>query len=142
MAAGFNPRGTWQPMGRGFSIGVVQPPGQVVHFTGQIAWDKHGKLVGSDDVREQTLQCYRNIETVLADVGGILGDVVSVTTYFLRLEDLPIIQSVRAEYFGEGSAPASTSVRVAGLGDRAFLVELTPVAVVPSHRFRRPKTGE
>ena len=71
-------------------------------------------------------------------VGGTLEDLVSITTYFTDRAQLPIIQEVRNEFLDPATAPASTSVMVAGLGHEDFLVELTPVAVVPEERFVDP----
>lgn len=138
MQRGFNPAGTWGPRGRGFSMGVVQQPGEIIHFTGQVAWNEAEEIVGLGDVAAQTHQCFRNIEAVLAGVGGRLEDIVSVTTYFTDRAQLPFIQEVRNHYFDPCHAPASTSVMVAGLGHPDFLVELAPVAVVPLERFRAP----
>jgi enamine deaminase RidA (YjgF/YER057c/UK114 family) len=59
-----------------------------------------------------------------------------MTTYFTDRSQLPIIREVRNEYLGADTAPASTSIMVAGLGHADFLVELTPIAVVPHDRFR------
>ena len=138
MAEGFNPPGSWQPQGRGFSLGVVQHPGRMIHLTGQVAWTEAEEIVGPGDVRAQTHQCFKNIQAVLAAVGGRLEDIVAVTTYFTEYDHLPIIQAVRDEYFPAENAPVSTSVRVAGLGHPDFLVELTPIAVVPEERFVAP----
>lgn len=138
MKTSFNPPGVWSPRGRGFSMGVVQPAGRVVHFTGQVAWDVDENIVGKGDVGAQTRQCLRNIEAVLAAVGGTLEDIVSVTTYYTARDQLPGIQQVRTEFFPADTAPASTSVMVAGLGHPDFLVELAPVAVIPEGRFRDP----
>ena len=138
MTTGFNPPGTWQPRGRGFSMGVVQQSGRVVHLTGQVAWDSEEEIVGLGDVAAQTHQCFRNIQAVLAGVDGNLGDLVTITTYFTDRAQLPAIQQVRAHYFSDDDAPASTSVMVAGLGHPDFLVELTAVAVIPDDRFRQP----
>jgi len=138
MAQGFNPPGIWAPRGRGFNLGVIQHGGRVIHFTGQVAWDEQEGLVGKGDVEAQTHQCFRNIRAVLEAVGGRLEDIVSVTTYFTDRSQLPVIQKVRNQYFDQGTAPVSTSVMVAGLGHEDFLVELTPVAVVPEERFVEP----
>ncbi len=127
--------GVWSPRGRGFSMGVVQPEGRVIHFTGQVAWDEDEQIVGKGDVAEQTRQCFRNIERVLATVGGRLDDLVAVTTYYTDRSQLPLIQQVRAEFLGAKNASTSTSVMVAGLGHEDFLVELAPIAVVPDNRF-------
>lgn len=138
MAIYLNPEGVWKPNGRGFNMGLVQPEGHVLHFTGQVAWDENEVIVGTGDVTVQTRQCFKNIETILKSAGGIIEDIVSVTTYFTDRNQLADIQKVRAEFFKHETAPASTSVMVAGLGHIDFLVELTPIAVIPASRFIPP----
>ena len=138
MAEGFNPKGIWGPRGRGFSMGAVQRDGYVIHFTGQVAWDENERIVGKGDIEAQTRQCFKNILAVLLSVGGVMEDVVAITTYFTDRAQLPAIQRVSTEFIKEEAAPVSTSVMVAGLGHEDFLVELTPVAVVPKERFVRP----
>ena len=130
--------GVWSARGRGFSMGIVQPQGKVIHFTGQVAWDEDEQIVGKGDVAEQTRQCFRNIEKLLAAVGGRLDDLVAVTTYYTDRSQLPLIQQVRGEFLGADNAPTSTSIMVAGLGHEDFLVELAPIAVVPADRFVLP----
>ena len=56
----------------------------------------------------------------------------------MEREHLPAIQQVRARYLAFDNPPVSTSVMVAGLGHRDFMVELTAIAVVPEARFRAP----
>jgi enamine deaminase RidA (YjgF/YER057c/UK114 family) len=139
MAKGFNPPGVWQPRGRGFNLGVTQHEGQVIHFTGQVAWDENENIVGKGDVEMQTRQCFRNILAILSAVGGTAEDLVAITTFFTDRSQLPEIQKVRSEFLSRKGAPVSTSVMVAGLGHADFLVELTPIAVVPDERFFAPK---
>jgi enamine deaminase RidA (YjgF/YER057c/UK114 family) len=135
----FSPAGMWQPNGRAFSQGVVQGEGAVVHITGQVAWDENGDVVGAGDVETQMEMAVRNVETVLAEVGGTLADIVSMTVYFLDRADLPVIQRVRSRHFAAETAPASVLVQVPGLVLPEFLVELVPIAVVPPHRLTRPR---
>lgn len=118
MADGFDPRGIWWPNGRAFSQGVIQGPGQVVHVTGQVSWDEHDQVVGPDDVEAQMEKAIDNVRLVLAEVGGVLDDIVSMTI-------------VRSRYFPEGSAPASILVRAAGLVVPELLVERCPRAPSP-----------
>lgn len=139
MPTGFEAPDVWHARGRGFQMGVVQPEGVTVHLTGQVAWDADERIVGRGDIEAQTRACFENIRKLLAEVGGELGDIVSVTTYFTDRSQLPAIQQVRTEYLDAASAPASTSVMVAGLGHEDFLVELTPVAVIPRERFKSPE---
>ncbi len=112
--------------------------GQVIRFTGQVAWDENEEIVGPGDIRAQTRQCFRNIETILASVGGRLDDIVEIITWFTDRAQLPIIQDVRTNFLSPDCPPVSTSVMVAGLGHPDFLVELTPIAVVQDDRFRLP----
>jgi enamine deaminase RidA (YjgF/YER057c/UK114 family) len=138
MADGFNPQGIWQPNGRAFSQGVIQGPGEVVHVTGQVAWDEHDQVVGVGDVEAQMEQCIRSVRAVLGEVGGVLDDIVSMTIFFVDRADLPSIQRVRSRHFTEGTAPVSILIQAAGLVVPELLVELVPIAVVPHDRFRRP----
>ena len=139
MRLGFNPPNVWAPRGRGFSMGLAHNESITVHFTGQVAWDGNEQIVGTGDVERQTHQCFENIRMVLDCVGGQLSDLVSMTTYYTERSQLPLIQKVRAEYLQFENPPVSTSVMVAGLGHEDFLVELTPIAVVPTVRFVNPK---
>lgn len=138
MADGFNPQGMWQPNGRAFSQGVIQGPGEVVHVTGQVAWDVDDQVVGIGDAEAQMEQSIRNVRAVLTEVGGVLDDIVSMTVYFVDRVDLPAIQRVRSRHFTADTAPVSILIQVAGLVAPELRVELVPVAVVPHDRFRRP----
>ncbi|MQA05827.1 MAG: RidA family protein [Streptosporangiales bacterium] len=138
MADGFNPAEVWAPNGRAFSQGVIQGPGEVIHVTGQVAWDKDSKVVGADSAHAQMEKSIDNVRVILDSVGGTLNDIVSMTIYFLDRNDLPAIQEVRARHFPVESAPASALIQVPGLVVPELLVELVPIAVVPQSRFRRP----
>lgn len=129
----FNPSGVWGPKGRAFSQGVVQGPGRVVHVTGQVAWDRDHNVVGEGDVEAQMEQCVENIRMILAEVGGTLDDIVSLTIYFLNRDDLPTIQRVRARHFKAGTAPASVLVQAVGLVIPEFVVELVPIEIGRAH---------
>ncbi|MGI9506751.1 MAG: RidA family protein [Geminicoccaceae bacterium] len=138
MPIGFEADSVWRARGRGFQMAAMQPEGIVIHLTGQVARDRHEQIVGKGDVEVQTRTCFQNIEALLAEVGGQLGDIISITTYFLDRAHLPVIQKVRNEFLDDKTAPVSTSIMVAGLGHEDFLIELTPIAVIPNQRFRQP----
>ena len=140
MGQGFDPPKFWGPGGQIFSQGVVQPKGQVVHITGQVAWDENNVVIGADDVRAQMKQCAENLERVLAVIGGKLEDIVSLTIYFTDRNDLPGIRAMREKHlsFPEGKAPVSIFIQIAGLVLPEFKVEIVPIAVVPHNRFIEP----
>jgi 2-iminobutanoate/2-iminopropanoate deaminase len=139
MPVGFEVEEVWKAKNRGFQMGTVQEDGIVIHLTGQVAWSADEVIVGKGDVERQTKQIFENIARLLAKVGGELSDIVSITTYFTDRAQLPIIQMVRTQYLQAGREPVSTSVMVAGLGHEDFLIELTPIAVIPEERFIPPK---
>jgi 2-iminobutanoate/2-iminopropanoate deaminase len=139
MPVGFEVEEVWKAKNRGFQMGTVQQDGIVIHLTGQVAWSADEVIVGKGDIERQTKQIFENIARLLAKVGGELSDIVSITTYFTDRAQLPIIQMVRTQYLKAGREPVSTSVMVAGLGHEDFLIELTPIAVIPEERFIPPK---
>jgi enamine deaminase RidA (YjgF/YER057c/UK114 family) len=138
MADGFNPKGIWAPAGRAFSHGVIQGSGEVIHVTGQVAWDEHSNVVGIGDAEAQTEKAIENIRVILGAVGGRLTDIVSMTIYFLNRDDIAAIQRARSRHFDQDSAPVSVLIQVSGLVAPELLVELVPIAVVPHDRFRYP----
>ena len=138
MAYSFNPANIWQPGSRAFSQGTIAGEGATLYITGQVAWDADGKVVGPGDVAAQTAQTFENIKTILEAAGGRLEDLVAMTIYFLDRDHLPAIQDVRSRYIKTPGAPASTAVQVSGLVAPELLVEITPVALIPHKRFKRP----
>jgi enamine deaminase RidA (YjgF/YER057c/UK114 family) len=138
MADGFNPAGIWRPNGRAFNQGVVQHDGQVVHVTGQVAWDADSNVVGLGDAEAQLDKAFDNVRLILDEVGGRLEDIVSMTIYFVDRADLPAIQRVRARHFPAETAPVSILIQAAGLVIPELVVEVVPIAVVPHDRFHRP----
>lgn len=108
-------------------------------MTGQVAWDADGRLISGGDCEAQLRQCFDNVEHILHAVGGRLDDLVSLTIYFLRARDLPVIQTVRAERLLPQTAPASILIQTPGLVAPDLLVELVPIAVVPINRFHAPR---
>lgn len=139
MAYGFSPSGIWSPGTRAFSQGVIAGEGVTLYITGQVAWDANDKVVGVGDVAAQTAKTFDNIKVIVEAAGGTLEDIVAMTIYFLDRAHLPAIQEVRRKYIKTPGAPASTAIQVAGLVIPELLVEITPVALIPHKRFKRPE---
>ena len=131
-----NPDNVWGDSEFPFNQAVVEPEGRRVHLTGQVAWDREGKIIGVDDPGKQTEYAIDNIERVLTVLGGRLDDIVSMTMYYVRDQDLTDIQNERIRRFKKVTGPAVTGVKVAALVDPDLLVELTPIAVIPAGRFK------
>ena len=132
-----NPDNVWGDSEFPFSQAVVEPQGRRVHLTGQVAWDRNGKVIGKNDPKKQTEYAIDNIEKVLATLGGKLDDIVSLTMYYIRDQDLPSIQRERIRRFKKETGPAVTGIKVAALVDPDLLVEMTPIAVIPEEHFKK-----
>lgn len=130
MPQGLNPDTLWQPLGRGFSQVVEQPPGRVVHVTGQVALDPDNGIIAAGDALGQARACFDNVRRALAAVGGTLDDVVSLTVLYTDPTDLPAIQQARSEVYASPNAPVSILFQVAGLVAEGLKVELAPIAVI------------
>ena len=103
--------------------------GQTVYISGQIAFDKDGKVIGAGDFRAQTVQVFENLKAALAAAGATFDDVVKLTTFVTDMKNAPILREVRAEYFGK-QPPAGTLVQIAGLVIPELMIEVEAIAVV------------
>lgn len=136
MVDSFNPPDVWAPFGA-FSMAVIQGDGQVVHLKGQVALDRDGNVVGKDDMRAQVRQVLENIRTVLAALGGTMGDIVSLTQYATDIELFMQSGDVRQEFFTD-PYPVTTTVEVSRLYHTDLMIEITAIAEIPRDSFRRP----
>jgi enamine deaminase RidA (YjgF/YER057c/UK114 family) len=107
-----------------------------VFLAGQVSWDADGNTVGVGDVVAQIEQCYLNVATALAAVGGTLADLVKVTAYFV--DWTPDKTHLFAEGVGRAAArlgvdvplPPLTGIGVAALAGPELLVEIDATAIL------------
>jgi 2-iminobutanoate/2-iminopropanoate deaminase len=100
--------------------------GDTLYLSGIVPVDAAGEIVG-DDVAAQARQVFANMRRVLAAAGAEPGDVVKVTIYLLDVDDRPLINPVRQEFFGS-ARPASTLVEVSRLAVPGARLEVEAVA--------------
>ena len=105
--------------------------GELLFISGLVGVDRHGALVGGDDVVAQARQVFANLRAVLDEAGCRIEDVVKVTVYLTDVDDRPKINPVRQEVFGD-ARPASTLVEVSRLAVPGAKVEIEAVALLPS----------
>jgi 2-iminobutanoate/2-iminopropanoate deaminase len=110
---------------------AVRADGPLLFVSGIVPVDAEGRLVGGDDVVEQTRAVFRSLAEILAAAGAELADVVKVTVFLTDIADRPRINPVRQEAFGE-ARPASTLVEVSQLAIPGAKVEIEAVAVLPA----------
>ena len=100
-----------------------------IYISGQIAFDKDGKVVGAGDFRAQAVHVFENLKAALAAAGATYENVVKVTTFLTDMKPAPVLREVRAKYFGP-NPPAGTLIQVAGLVVPELLIEVEAIAVI------------
>jgi enamine deaminase RidA (YjgF/YER057c/UK114 family) len=108
-----------------YAHGVEVPAGaRVLHVSGQVGL-RDGVLV-EGGFEAQCEQAVTNVEQVLAAASMSASDLVKITVFLTRREDLPLLRDVRMRRLAV--APAVTVVIVAGLHDPRWLVEIEAIA--------------
>src|SRR6185295_7188732 len=100
--------------------------GNLLFISGVPPTDASGKLVGGEDVVEQTRQVFRNMKLVLDAAGASFADILKVTVFLLDVNDRSKINPVRKEYFGN-ARPASTLIGINELAIPGMKVEIEAV---------------
>ena len=125
MAKIHNPSRIAPPAGR-YSHGIeTQPNARWLHISGQVGTAPDGSV--PSDIRAQAENCWRNIQAILADAGMGLAQLVKVTVFLTRPEDIPAYREARDRIIGE-ARPASTLVVVTRLVRPEWLIEIEAVA--------------
>ena len=115
-----------------FSHGVSVPAtARTIYVGGQNAIDADGVIAGENSLFAQTVKSLENLQTVLADAGATLHDVVKWT--ILVVEGQSAMDGLKA--FGSvwgnhPNPPAITVAFVSGLAISGALVEIEAIAVV------------
>ena len=133
----FDPDSVWKPFGA-FSQAVVQGSGKIIHLKGQVSLDREGKIVGEGDIHAQVERALENIKTILAEFGGVMGDVYSLTHHVTNIDEFMQTGHIRTRYF-KPPYPVTTTVEVSRLYHPDLLVEITGSAEIPQDRYLEPE---
>lgn len=116
-----------------FSQVAVVTGGRTIHISGQVAWDRDGKLVAPGDLRAQTVKVLENLRDALAAAGAAFNDVVKFTIYVvdLKAEDRAVISEIRNGFIDTIRPPASTMIGVSALVVPGARIEIEAVAALP-----------
>ena len=127
-----NPPTLFPSLPLGFSQIVTARGGTTVYVSGQTAWDPEKRIVGGNDLGEQTRQALRNIRSAVETAGGAMSDVVSLRIYVVNYKraDARAIGEALSEFFPADAPPASTLLGVSSLAVEEFLIEIEAIAVI------------
>src|SRR5262245_43765954 len=94
---------------------------RVLHVSGQVGESPEG--IVAPDFAGQCRQALHNLDAVLRAAGMSFRDIVKMTFFLVRREDMSTLVEVRKEML-DGVRPAVTTLFVAGLVSPAWLVEI------------------
>jgi 2-iminobutanoate/2-iminopropanoate deaminase len=104
--------------------------GDFVYVSGQVGVDPATREVVGETIEEQTIQCFRNIETILEAAGLSLDHIVKINAFLSRQEDFPgynrAYENVMKKPF-----PTRTSI---GCSIGSYLVEIDAIAYAATRR--------
>jgi enamine deaminase RidA (YjgF/YER057c/UK114 family) len=116
----------WEPL-VGYSRAVRVGPFMAV--AGTTAALPDGQAVGAGDIREQTREALRRIQTALQQAGAELEHVVRTRMYVTDITRWQEVGQAHGEVFGS-IRPATSMIEVRRLIEPALLVEIEANAVV------------
>lgn len=126
----FNPACVFDSLKYGFSQAVVTRGGRRVHLSGQVGVDSEERTVAAD-LGSQTKRAFENIESILHELGGGLGDLVALRIYLVHSAagEQAVISRALRELFPE-QPPVSTWILVSGLSRPDWLIEIEAEALL------------
>lgn len=128
-----NPDGYVKPAGPYTNVIKVSFPQEMFFLSGVSANGEDGRIVGENDILEQTKQIVKNITTELKAVGARPENVVMTTTYVLADYMDDFLKTGAADVLFEGlDNPSDSLIGVAALAGMKYgaLIEVTAIAVV------------
>ena len=97
----------------------------MLYISGEVGVRPDGTV--PEGIDDQADACWQNICAILADAGMTVSDLVKITTYLVRAEDLAAAGRARARYFGD-ARPGSATIIVKALVKPEWLIEIEAVA--------------
>ena len=120
-----NPGTIAAPLGA-YSNGVSTPgSGRWLHVAGQVGVRPDGTVPAG--FADQAELAWSNLVAILADAGMAASDLVKVTHFLVRADDLKDYNAVRSRHLG-AARPASTLLIVQALARPQWLIEVEAVA--------------
>ncbi len=109
-----------------YSLGVEAPAtARWLYVSGQVGVAPDGAI--ADGPEAQMEAAWRNVLAILDSAGMGPGDLVKVTVFLTRAEDVGLYREVRDRMLA-GAEPASTLIVITALAHPDWLVEIEAVA--------------
>jgi 2-iminobutanoate/2-iminopropanoate deaminase len=103
----------------------VPPRSRMLYISGEVGANPEG--IVPESIEDQAECLWQNIVAILSSANMGVEDLVKITTYLVKEEDLAVAGAARAKYFGE-ARPASATLIVPALIKPGWLIEIEAVA--------------
>ncbi len=123
-------KGLWDPVA---PYSRVVRAGDVVFMSGIVGADEQLNPVSPGDVERQFKRLLENCRLALEAADAKPEDVVRVTLYMTDIREKPLLDGLRAEFFGS-DWPAAVAVGVPALAAPGLHVEMDAIAVVGAEK--------
>lgn len=120
-----NPATMAAPIGPFCHASEVPGGSRLLYISGQVGMKPDGSV--PESIEEQAEVTWANIEACLADAGMSIADLVKITTFVVRPQDLPAAGKARAKHLGD-ARPTSSTIIVSALVVPSLLIEIEAVA--------------
>ena len=111
---------------------TVTGPVRTIYIGGQDSVDASGTIIGKGDIKLQTEQVLKNLQTALRAVDARLEHIIKWNLYVVEGQSLQAGFEAFQQVWGHRpNPPAITMAFVSGLANPDFLVEMDAIAVVP-----------
>ena len=106
---------------------AIEAPAQArwLHISGQVGVAPDGSFAEGPEAQMEA--AFQNILAILGAAGMGPHDLVKITVFLTRSEDIGLYRAVRDRMLA-GAEPASTLLVISALADPAWLVEIEAVA--------------
>lgn len=101
---------------------------QTFYLSGQIPLNPRTGNIDSNNIKDQALQVFKNIDAVLSAAGLTKSNVIKTTCFIKNIDDFGIVNEVYEEFFVDVKIkPARSLVEVARL-PKDVLIEIETIA--------------
>jgi 2-iminobutanoate/2-iminopropanoate deaminase len=115
------------PSKNGYSQGVRV--GQLLFLAGQTSIDRDYQIMHVNNFEAQVRQVFANMEAVLAEAGGTLANLVTMTVFITDMRFAREFLNLRREIL-QRDFPASALIGISHLANPAALIEIQAIAML------------
>lgn len=103
--------------------------GDTLYISGQISIDPQTGALNNASLQDETHQCMKNLQAILAEAGLNFSDVIKTTIFITDMNRFAEVNEIYGQYFTD-NFPARETVQVSAL-PKFVNVEISMIAVRP-----------